>query len=209
MILYGSYDEKNLTRFKGLMNDPNYFSILQVIALCYFINKRSIKLHFKLLISLLIIISVLISGSKTGFITFCCYIIFKVIEWFFETEKNRSKIILVLIMLIVLPIVSGIVMKLVEYSMIIIPASERILPVFTNFGEAISGGGSIRIKTWKTALYIFAHSPIMGIGIGTYSDVAEILSGSQLIAHNTYLQLLVEWGLPLTLLFLFCWFCYS
>lgn len=192
-------------RFKGLMNDPNYFSIMQIIALSYFINKRNIKLCYKLLISLIIVFSVLISGSKTGFVTFCFYVIFKAIEHFIKSKKNLSvlliQMVLALIVFITLPIVHSILAELIEYSTSIIPASKRILSLFIDFKGAFSGGGSVRTRTWKTALGIFAHSPLTGIGVGTYSGIAELVSGSRAIAHNTYLQLLAQYGLPLTVMF--------
>lgn len=199
------YDE-NSTRFRGLMNDPNYFSIMQIIALSYFINKRNIKLCYKLLISLIIVFSVLISGSKTGFVTFCFYVIFKAIEHFIKSKTKLNTllliIVLVLIIFIALMIISGILTKLTEYISSIIPSSKRIFLLFVDFREAISGEGSVRTRTWRTALEIFAFSPLTGIGVGTYSGIAELLSGSRAIAHNTYLQLLAQYGLPLTAMFI-------
>ena len=35
--------------------------------------------------------------------------------------------------------------------------------------------------------------------MGTYLEVAHALTGGAVLAHNTYLQILAEWGIPLAL----------
>jgi len=196
---------ENTMRFRGLINDPNFFSILQVSALSYFINKKGIKLYYKLLILTLITMSVLISGSKTGLVVLGCYIFLKMLKYFVGTRKEIGIIIIQLfsigIIVLVLIFFYNMIGEIVKYSIYVIPTIERIQPLFTDFARALSEGGSSRNRTWQTAFKIFTYSPIIGIGVGVYSNVAETISGSQSVAHNTYLQLLVEWGLPLTIMF--------
>ena len=83
----------------------------------------------------------------------------------------------------------------------IIPASKRILSLFIDFKGAFSGEGQSD-QNVENSIRNFAHSPLTGIGVGTYSGIAELLSGSRAIAHNTYLQLLAQYGLPLTAMFI-------
>jgi len=42
---------------------------------------------------------------------------------------------------------------------------------------------------------------LFGVGIGSYGKIGKIYLGSASIAHNTYLQLLVEWGTVMTTIF--------
>src|SRR5699024_6808621 len=77
------------------------------------------------------------------------------------------------------------------------PGFQRITELFTDFDGAISDSGSTRDIAWGNAIKLIQLSPIAGIGIGGYSKITMFLFGSPTIAHNTYLQLAVEWGLIL------------
>ena len=61
----------------------------------------------------------------------------------------------------------------------------------------------IRLPLWRNALALVAESPVFGSGLGTFADVflryrpAELPENIQVThAHNDYLELLVEMGLP-------------
>src|SRR5699024_6278276 len=66
-------------RYRGLMNDPNYFAILQITALVYFSRVKSLNPVVKFLAMLIFILAVLVSGSKTGLIVLVCYFVFRVL----------------------------------------------------------------------------------------------------------------------------------
>jgi O-antigen ligase len=83
----------------------------------------------------------------------------------------------------------------------IIPPFRRIAVLFTDFRIAFSEAGSGRDVTWETAMRLIRISPIFGIGIGTYTGITALEWGVRSIAHNTYLQMAAEWGLPLAVLF--------
>lgn len=198
-------------RLRGLMNDPNYFSVLQLAALIYFTRHRSINVWVKTSAILFIVASIFASGSKTGLITLLCYIIFRAVEHLIKSKGKfntlRVQIALVVLLLLTISIASGIFQNIIQYIATIIPAFARLEIIFTDFNAAVSEGGSCRNAVWRIALEIIKTSPIVGIGIGTYSGIAEQLFGSSAIAHNTYLQLFAEWGIPLTLI-LFCYIFY-
>jgi O-antigen ligase len=82
-----------------------------------------------------------------------------------------------------------------------IPALARIELLFTDFSSAFSENGSGRNITWKVALQLIQLSPVIGIGIGTYSNIAIELFHQSDISHNTFLQLSAEWGIPLAFIF--------
>jgi putative inorganic carbon (HCO3(-)) transporter len=76
------------------------------------------------------------------------------------------------------------------------------------FGEALvsaSTPGSLadRVQVWQRAIYMIQDFPFTGIGMGTYSRVADRLypfltfaPGSVEHAHNIFLQVAVDLGLP-------------
>jgi O-antigen ligase len=193
-------------RFKGFMNDPNYFAILQVISLCFFMGEKKLNAKFKLMIAFFTFMGVIVSGSKTGFVTLLCYTIIKLSLYALRLRKKSSVIYvcMVIFMLIFLALFSA--FDLLKEHIIniqaVIPVFNRLKPLITgDISTAISDGGSSRFSTWKTALEVVGLSPVIGIGMGTYTGIAYKLAGSQSIAHNTYLQLSAEWGIPLAEIF--------
>lgn len=78
-LYYGS------NRFRGLMNDPNYFSVLQSCAIAYVLGTQRHVL--KKYVALFILAgSILMSGSKTGVVTLGVYLCLKLIEPLTKTE---------------------------------------------------------------------------------------------------------------------------
>lgn len=197
-------------RFLGLMNDPNYFSIIQISALAYFIRQINIKKYIKYFIILLLIVSVLLSGSKTGFLTLICYFFLLFLEYIWKRIKHFSflyffvfgvlPILIILLIFLILDI--NIYINIIQLLESIIPAFQRLTPLLTGkLNQSISMGGSKRDLVWETALKMIELSPIFGVGIGTYKDIAYKLSNYGSYAHNTFLQLYAEWGIPLATLF--------
>lgn len=198
-------------RFKGLMNDPNYFSIVQISALVYFVRLQDNKMLYKIIAIMIFIISILSSGSKTGMITLISYFILITLENFFKNKKNLSRLMLntVVLMILILLIIFFLndIPKLVEYINYIIPGFSRVGVLFTDPVEALSGGGSSRDIAWQTGIEIIKLSPMLGIGVGTYTNISQKLFNVGVIAHNTYLQLYAEWGIILsTILFMYIFF---
>jgi O-antigen ligase len=190
------------TRFRGLMNDPNYFSVLHISALVYISRSKTIKARYKFLAFLITFLSVITTGSKTGIITLICYLTLRLIEYLFTSKKKLSVVVtqlfLVIIIVLITPITFNLIQNVLNQAAASIPSFARIHFLFTDFIDAISVSGSGRDATWKVALKVIQLSPLIGIGIGTYSNIASELFQFNNIAHNTFLQLSAEWGFPLT-----------
>ena len=192
-------------RFKGLMIDPNYFSILQITALVYISRLQTLKVRYKLLAFLITFLSVLVSGSKTGIITLFCYTMLRILEYVFLKKKKQRELIYQLFLMGLFIIIAPIMIHFVQVSsnnlVASIPAFSRIQFLFTDFGSAISEDGSGRAVTWQAALQIIQLAPLTGVGIGTYTSIAWELFHYNNIAHNTFLQLSAEWGIPIAFMF--------
>ena len=190
------------TRFRGLMNDPNYFSVLNVSALVYISRLKTIKTRYKFLAFSVILLSVFTTGSKTGIITFIGYFSIRLVEYLFTSKKKLTTLItqlfIALIMVLIVPITFNSLQNVLNAAATTMPSFSRILFLFTDFMDAISVGGSGRDATWKVAFQVIQLSPLIGIGIGMYSSIASGLFQFNNIAHNTFLQLSAEWGLFLT-----------
>src|SRR5690606_38535607 len=79
-------------RYKGLMIDPNYFAILQITSLVYFLRRGGLKTATKLIILLAFFVIILVSGSKTGLITLFLYLTLLSFERFFLERKNPVRL---------------------------------------------------------------------------------------------------------------------
>ncbi|MDJ8926935.1 O-antigen ligase family protein [Clostridium perfringens] len=215
VIANDSFIKSNLflggVRFKGIINDPNYFAVHQICS--FVIVLISIKKTNKRLITLFILgISILISGSKTGiiswFIMILIFTIYKFIDIKINNKQIIKKLILFIIIIIFILINKDNLLNILRNLSENVPSIERISKLVTNFSEAITGGGSSRSDTWEIAFNIMKLSPVTGIGAGSYITIANRFFNQPLLAHNTYLQLLCEWGIPLATIF-FLWVLYN
>jgi len=70
--------------------------------------------------------------------------------------------------------------------------------------ETVEKSASDRIIIWKGALRMIGHNPLLGFGFGVFPyyimDYSEI--DAQRDAHNTYLRIAAEMGVPALLVFL-------
>lgn len=193
-------------RFRGLMNDPNYFSILQLGGIAYFLRVKELNRIIKVSVLSILVFSIIISGSKTGFISLILYGIIYYLNILSNKKKNYEKLFRYFLIL-VLGLLIAII--LIQFSDALIapitnrfPITERIFTVFEDFGSSVSSGGSSRGRVWSMAFELIVKSPLVGVGIGTFVDLNKHLYNYGAIAHNTYLQFMAEWGLVLTFVFL-------
>lgn len=193
-------------RYRGLMNDPNYFSIIQMIAIVYFSRIRNLNLSYRMLAIIILLFGIILSGSKTGIIIVGCYGIIRLFEYALVSRKSKKSFLISLFVSIIIIFISPLFLKGLQGSLDIIqsyiPSFARIQTLFTDFGSAISESGSGRNNAWATAIELIKLSPLIGVGLGSYTLLSSTLFGVDVIAHNTYLQLMVEWGLPLAITFL-------
>ncbi|MGO8670970.1 MAG: O-antigen ligase family protein [Capsulimonadaceae bacterium] len=75
-------------------------------------------------------------------------------------------------------------------------------PLFHRFGASTANSGAFRVWTWRGSLRMAAHSPLLGFGPGTYSFAYPqfALVGFTRAAHDSYLQVADETGIPAALL---------
>jgi O-antigen ligase len=196
-------------RLTGLMNDPNYFSLIQASALVYFSRSEDVKGLLRLGICIFIVLAVLASGSKTGLITIMAYMLLRLAETFLKSRMRTGFLIRVILFSVIIAAFGmlSIPSQIFYYLSDRLPAFNRLTIIFTDFRGAVSGMGSGRDITWIVAVGLIKLSPITGIGLGTYSGLAEAFFKTDMIAHNTYLQLYAEWGMLFaTLLYVYIFY---
>jgi O-antigen ligase len=193
-------------RFRGFMADPNYWSVLVAAAIAFLSRDPGMKRLPRVISIVILIASVLQSGSKTGVIVLVAYLAFLLLEKAFHSRHRVVMVTAVVLatgMVILLsgPLTQALVETVERYAPVV-PQLSRVGMLITDPIGAISEGGSARESTWSGGVKIIEASPIVGIGIGTYESVNEMISGSRAVAHNTYLQLGAEWGILMSSVFL-------
>lgn len=76
-------------RYIGLMNDPNYYSLIQVLSLAIVSSQSHEFWHSRILIFVLIV-SALLSGSKTSLLVLLIFLIFALIKYSIDLIKSRK-----------------------------------------------------------------------------------------------------------------------
>ncbi|MCM3765947.1 O-antigen ligase family protein [Neobacillus niacini] len=193
------------TRFRGLMIDPNYYSVLQITGLVYFTRSKIVEARYKYLAVFITFLAVLTSGSKTGIITLICYLALRLIEYLFLKKKRTGEVVVhlffIVFLILLAPLLFGISEKAMYHLTSSIPSFFRIQELLTDITGAVSESGSGRSDAWNVALQVIQLSPFLGVGIGTYTSLTGEMFQYGNLAHNTFLQLLAEWGIPLTTCF--------
>lgn len=195
-FLYQLYDFGEF-RYNGFMSDPNYFALIQITALPYFLRVEKIPLKVKLLIFVIILGSVFLSGSKTGLITLGLYMILLVFRNLFKRKLKYKQILFTLVSLCLLFIILGILPLFETIFSLNLDENlqfQRMALLFTDFNAAFNDSGSSRLTVWLAGLHVISLSPLFGVGVGTYIAVSEKILGIGTVAHNTYIQSYSEWG---------------
>lgn len=187
------------SRFRGLMIDPNYYAVIQLTALPYFLKRGEYSLIKKILIYIFFFLFIVMSGSKTGIIIFIIYSAFLMVRQVL-TDKLKFKHILILLtgmigIILFIPILKESFFYMQNTLLTLFPISERVFLLFKDFNSAVKGGGSGRDTVWLDGIRIIKESPLLGVGFGTYIDLNKLLFNNRSVAHNTYIQIFAEWGL--------------
>ncbi|WP_342432782.1 O-antigen ligase family protein [Neobacillus sp. FSL H8-0543] len=170
--------------FSPFANDYHQFAYfvapLPFIGL-YILSKEK-SFSYKLFALLGIVLSISIGLSTTSstlvsawVITTLVFCILKVGD-LIKKQNNSFSIMIALVCLII-------IILFLNY--------DKILVFINDFFEGDTNGEN-RIIIWRSAIEAWQHSPIFGLGPGSYSG-AHVFGGYE--AHNTFLQILTQGGI--------------
>lgn len=192
-------------RYRGLMNDPNYFSWLQLMSLPL-VPLWITKAWQRWLCNSCLIIATLLSGSKSSFLALliivACYIAYRIVTALPKLTAQVATIMSLSLGILGLSAYLGRA-QLTTWFNWISQSNEsftRLSSIFTS-DNPLSGSGSGRTAAWTHAIGLLEQTNGLGIGFADYGALAERLFASPVIAHNTFLQIAVEWGLFFSCLF--------
>lgn len=177
----------------SMMADNNDFALGLIMVLPWFVymglsEKKLINKLFFILQFPLIIIAIIYTHSRGGFIGLCAVIL--------TLAFNAKKKILALFALGI-AVLSFFIWAPQEYK-------ERIQTIKTYEEDA---SAMSRIYAWRAALSMIKDRPLTGVGPGKESfryatPIYAFYSGGAAVAHNSYLELAADSGIPAILLFL-------
>lgn len=174
----------------GDINDYASFLVLFIpLLLSSFLFKR--RASIKSATGILLVLSfsgLIITGSRGGVLSFFISMLIYFLLLYREKIVNLRKIILLCMMLTV---VSGVVL-------LILPSrvTEAVIARFDPAqSESLHDLTSGRTLIWSCGLRLFMESPIFGHGNGAFLPLVEKKFSIRCVAHNQYLEHLVNYGI--------------
>jgi putative inorganic carbon (HCO3(-)) transporter len=116
--------------------------------------------------------------------------------------KNKLLFIFSIVLLIVILVIPGVLPEGIRLRLASTFGGEKVIS--TNIEDITDPSAGKRIIIWKGAMEMIKDQPIFGFGYGTFPYVigAYAPSVESMDAHNTYLILAAEMGIPALALFL-------
>src|SRR5699024_775960 len=162
-------------RLKGLMNDPNYFSVVQCAAFICAIRFFHGRVLWKRAFQLILVLSILSSGSKTGIVTLLAVLFYAGFHSFQMEEKDQKAVTKKMMKLVAGSLSAMVLLSAAERLSLsisrVLPIFERVALLFRDFSGSITSGGSGRESVWATAIHLTKKAPWIGVGVGNYGPL--------------------------------------
>ena len=190
-------------RPKGwVVGDVNYFSTTAIFAFVlafYFMQGKRPRWEkaYCMICLLLTILAVTLCASRGGFLGLAAGALFLI--WH---AKNRVRN-LILMSVLVLPLGFALPMS----------PLHRLLDPSTDYGSV-----HFHLEAWTAGLHMIEAHPIAGVGLGNFKQLMPVYlflpegvsPDADTIAHNMFIEVAAELGLPALLIFLaIFWFTYG
>jgi O-antigen ligase len=173
-----------------ISGDPNYFTLSAVVCLpvAYYLmldaHSRWSK-AFCLVCMALTFVAVTLAASRGGFAGLVCVIL--IVLW----RSPRRIRNFVLISTIAVPL------------LLFAPTSPLHRFLHPDYGD--QEGESSRLELWRAGWQMIQQKPFTGVGLGNFKRLVTRYEGDEVdlqkIAHNTYIEVAAEMGIPSLLVF--------
>ena len=180
--------------FGGFYN-PTVFAafLVLVIPLAGALAFRTRETAYRVLwtfIGLLMTFALYLTGSRGGWLAFGVEAL--VFGALLVVTSPRRRVLVMVGVPVLLVLLGG--------PLLLRPMRERLFPTVPREEQS----NAFRVLTWRATTQMAAARPILGFGPGTFQYVFPryALAGFTRMAHNTYLQIASEAGLPALLAFL-------
>jgi O-antigen ligase len=189
-----------------------FFAIIASLGFAYAYNKEQKKEWLFFLVVFIILVFTRSRGSVLGLLA-------GIVAWYCCITK-RFKL---LISIVLIPVFLTVISIMIGYPYFKNKINTHKQVYYSNISKIQTSKANILIRlfyTYPRAWYLFAHSPLVGTGVGSYNDrplqlkkIAPFIeynsqphhSYNSRTAHNTYLNILAEQGIVGLVLFLIFW----
>ena len=201
LIVWYQRPINGITAITGLFNNPNYLGSWLIIvwpfSLAAFIQNDRKLLNILVTLSFVILLSssLVLCASRGAWLSFILSIPlffgFKSMKWFIPLLIFLGTIFLA----IFIPIFGDSFQSLIKD---FIP-----IGIWSNFSLSTYSDDINRIEIWKNALELITKNPILGSGFSSFPAYIESQTGIwKGLSHNLILELMLSYGIPVTLLIL-------
>ncbi len=172
-----------------ILGDANYFSMAAMLALPigFYWYLAETRRNYRILLMALLLpnaAGIAVSGSRGGLLALTAFMAFA--AW-----RSRKMAQLLLLVALLVPPMLAIPRN---------PITRMMHPDTADKQAAL-----VRLETWKAGLRMSFQHPITGIGLGQFKPKLADYTGKPnlaKLAHNTYLEIAAELGIPCLLLYL-------
>ncbi len=128
----------------------------------------------------LTICGILLTTSRGAMISLFIGILF--ILFYYLKHSNKQKRLLLIVCVAIAVVV-----------ILLIMPKNTLKRLF--FESYVDGSNSKRVLNWLTGLRVFCESPIFGYGLQNENIIVQRVTGVELVSHNTYIALLLQFGI--------------
>lgn len=190
LIVVFPYAWRQITRFGGRygvgLYEPNYLALalVLVLPLAWVSFRHAPSTHTRagwFLGTLVLLVSLIWTGSRGGLVGLVA-----VMVWGWFTLARRRG----------LGVVGGIAMVTVFLA---VPTTmrDRAFASGTAQDSGIEASNRARVDTLRAGVAMIEESPLLGIGLGGFkAETREYDVETEVMAHNTYVELAAELGIP-------------
>lgn len=186
-------DFSQITRFGSELGNVNTMGMIIGISsiFCFYIIVSEKKYWYGLLL-LVMIPTILLTGSRKSLLFICVNVILII---YFRNRKSFKGIIkLIIICIFVLLIAYYLVFNVPIFYQII---GQRMENLFSFISGEGTSEGSINVRAYmiKFGIEMFKNKPFIGYGIDNYRVLLGNDIGFETYAHNNYIELMVDTGI--------------
>ncbi|MBI3999979.1 MAG: O-antigen ligase family protein [Candidatus Omnitrophica bacterium] len=201
MALYDYLAEDD--RIGGIANDPNllaaFFNYYMFLPLGFFLcNLDRLKYWSALIPFLIFFRGIMVTFSRGGYFAFVCGLY--AVTFF----KNKLLFLLLLILSCLVFVNPTLLPRGIQYRLNQTFVKEPVSADQQNWEQVLDKSSRDRIRIWRGALQMIHEHPVTGIGFNLFQPkIQHYWSGTgPMDAHNTYLLIAAEMGIPALMVFL-------
>lgn len=180
--------------------DPNFTAILLCLPLVAFLIRAFYSTTKKSIIicglgSILLLLTIVLTGSRTGMIAIASVIGTMFFAWIFKYKKEKKTKVTWKNMVFTM------VTVVVVFAVGIMILPDQIVGRIFNYNSLYQYdnsqivAGSPRLNIWLNSLDIISNKPIQGFGLGMFDYYLPQHKGLVTAIHNTYIDIWFQFGI--------------